>query len=263
MVKTNAQTIPNPNFELWTNGSPNGWMGTGISQSSDFQTGASSVKFTLDTTFGMSFLILNVGNMLATGTVSTYLNGYIKANLSVSDSFVAEVAYKRNSDQAEAAGVDVTSISRSAWTPFHVTVIKPSGFTTDSFGIAFVFNAISSSSWVLIDNISLSNTAIGNELGASLYSGIKNISKQNINSSIYPNPTNGNAEIDFLLTSSSNINIKIYDVTGRCVKTILNEKKSEGGQKITLNATELRNGIYFYTITGDGFSETKKFVINK
>ena len=267
VLKTTAQTIPNADFENWTAGVPNGW-GTyfptiAVTQSNDKQNGLSSVKFTMDQTFGVSILATNNGNLLATNTISTFLNGYIKASLNATDSFLAEAYYIRNSDQVEAGGADVTILSRSVWTPFHITLLKPTGFTPDSFGIVFAFNAISSSSYVMIDNLAFSNTAIGNELGSSISVGIKNISKQTINSSIYPNPANGNAEIDFSLTSSSSINIKIYDVTGRLINTVLNEMRSSGVQKIQVNTEGLQNGIYFYTITGDGFNETKKFVVNR
>jgi hypothetical protein len=115
----------------------------------------------------------------------------------------------------------------------------------------------------MIDNLSLSNTSIGNELGTARYNGIKTISNQNFHSTFFPNPTNGSSEINFSLISTSNINVKIYDVTGRCVKTIFDEKMNSGDQKIKLNVEELMNGVYFYTITGDVFFETKKFIISK
>lgn len=267
--KTNAQTIPNADFETWTNGVPNGW-GTyfptvAVTQSSDKQSGTYSVKMETDPNFGVSILSLNNGNMVASNTCSSFLNGYIKASLSANDTFQVAAYFTRNSDQAEAGGEDVTSLSRSTWTPFHITINKLPGYIPDSFAIIFFLNPdiSSTSSYVMIDNLSFSNTAIGTELGTQMAVGIKNVSKQNINSSLYPNPANGNAEINFTLVSASHINIKIYDIAGRCVKSVINESRNSGAQKVLLNTDDIQNGIYFYTITGDRFTETKKFVVSK
>ena len=57
--------------------------------------------------------------------------------------------------------------------------------------------------------------------------------------------------------------IKIYDIAGRCVKSVINESRNSGAQKVLLNTEDIQNGIYFYTITGDRFTETKKFVVSK
>jgi len=266
ILKTNAQTIPNANFENWTDGLPDGWIilspKASVVQSTDKQNGVFSVKFTMNQSFDRSGLATN-GYMLSTHTFSYFLNGYIKANLIKGESFIANVFYVRNSDQSHTGGSEFTGLSRTSWTPFHVSLFKPVGYTPDSFEVFFVFDGTSSLSYVMIDNLNLSNTAIGDELGTSSYFGIESVLNQNINSSFYPNPTIGNAEIEFSLTSSSNINIKIYDVTGRLINAVLNESKSSGVHKIQVNTEELQNGIYFYTIAGDGFSNTKKFIVSK
>ena len=210
----NAQTIPNADFESWTAGLPDGWstlFPTGaVSQSTDKQNGSSAVKLAIDPMFGISILATNNSNMLASHAVSNYLNGYIKASLSANDTFLFEAYYTRNSDGMSLGGFDVTSLSRATWTPFHVTITKPAGYIPDSFAIAFMLNpdAASTSSYVMIDNLSFSNTPIGTELGSQMAVGVNNIIKQNINSSLYPNPTSGNAEINFKLTTTSNVTIK-------------------------------------------------------
>ena len=261
-----AQTIPNGDFENWTSGVPDGWSillpTASVVQSTDKQKGVYSVKFAMNQSFERSVLATN-GYMLATHTFSYFLNGYIKANLIKGESFIANVFYVRNSDQSHTGGSESTGLSRTSWTPFHVSLYKPVGFTPDSFEVFFVFDGSSSLSYVMIDNLNLSNTAIGDELGTSSYFGIESVLKQTIHSSFYPNPTKGNAEIEFSLISSTNINIKIYDVTGRLINTVLNEMRNSGNQNVKINLENIQNGIYFYTITGNGFSETKKFVVNR
>ncbi len=260
-----AQTIPNGDFENWdTSGKywPRDWFvpvdpfgGTVIS-STDHVSGDFSVRINgtykphqLDA--GIS-LFKNNSKLTYTNIVSKYLIGYMKYQYEGLIRF--QVHYIRNSDNKEVIGFDSSYVyENNSWIPFHVSILIPQNYIPDSFGIDIIVNG----GIVLIDNLSFSNTPIGNEVGISS----KELSS--INSSLYPNPTNGNAEIDFSLTSSSNINIKIYDLTGRLVKTVLNEKRFSGVQKVQLNLEELQNGIYFYTITGDGFSETKKFIVSK
>ena len=50
---------------------------------------------------------------------------------------------------------------------------------------------------------------------------------------------------------------------GKCVKTVMNENRTSGIQKVMVNTEDIQNGVYFYTISGEGFSETKKFIVSK
>jgi len=263
LLKTNAQTIPNPSFEKWTAGMPNGWVifdpAADITQSTDHYSGNYSIKLSPSDPTSLDLLYFP---FLNSNTISHYLNGYIKTNLVASDSFILDAYFIRNSDQKKVQGYETTHTSRTNWTPFHLTINIPANFTPDKYGVSFTVMG-STSSYVLIDSLFFSNTPIGNEFGVPVLSGIANVSNQTIKSSIFPNPANGSAEIRFALTSSSNIAINIYDVTGRLIKAVLNEKKFVGVQQIQVNTSDLQNGIYFYTIFGDGFNETKKFSVSR
>ena len=57
--------------------------------------------------------------------------------------------------------------------------------------------------------------------------------------------------------------IKIYDILGREVKTLLNEEKPAGNYKVTFNASALASGIYFYRITSGSHTSVKKMVLLK
>jgi Secretion system C-terminal sorting domain len=89
----------------------------------------------------------------------------------------------------------------------------------------------------------------------------------------YPNPFNPLTNIGFRIAESGMVTLKVYDVLGREVSTIVEEYKSAGEYKIELNASLLPSGIYFYRLsvsawTGRNgqernFSETKKLVLMK
>jgi hypothetical protein len=84
----------------------------------------------------------------------------------------------------------------------------------------------------------------------------------------YPNPFNPETVISFSLPKSSNVQIKIYDVLGKEIRTLISEERNAGKHNIYWNATDdygkrVSSGVYFYTIITDNFSQTKKMVLMK
>ncbi|MGQ9642978.1 MAG: T9SS type A sorting domain-containing protein, partial [Ignavibacterium sp.] len=79
----------------------------------------------------------------------------------------------------------------------------------------------------------------------------------------YPNPFNPNTTIKFDLPKSANVNLSIYDILGRKVKTILNGRKEAGTYQINVDLSELSSGIYFYQLQTDEFVSTRKMLMLK
>jgi outer membrane protein assembly factor BamB len=79
----------------------------------------------------------------------------------------------------------------------------------------------------------------------------------------YPNPFNPSTKIEFKIPESGLVNLKIYDLLGREVKTLVNEEMQTGIYKIDFDASGLASGIYFYTLNAGGFNSTKKMVLLK
>ena len=80
----------------------------------------------------------------------------------------------------------------------------------------------------------------------------------------YPNPFNPETTINFQIPSASHVMLKVYDVLGREVASLVDEFKQAGTYVKTLHATPLPSGVYFYKLqTDNGFSETKKLMIIK
>ena len=83
----------------------------------------------------------------------------------------------------------------------------------------------------------------------------------------YPNPFNPTTKIDFDLPYVSRVSIKLYDISGREVMTLINETKTAGYYTILLNGNTLSSGMYFYRIIAEGdgqnFVSTKKLVLIK
>lgn len=79
----------------------------------------------------------------------------------------------------------------------------------------------------------------------------------------YPNPFNPSTKIRYEIPKESFVTIKIYDVLGREVSTLVNEQKSAGYYNIEFNANNLASGIYFYRIQAGDFVRTKKLILLK
>ena len=79
----------------------------------------------------------------------------------------------------------------------------------------------------------------------------------------YPNPFNPTTVINYSLPIESFVTMKVYDIVGRQVAVILNEKKSAGNYSITFNSETLSSGIYFYRIQAGEFTVTRRMVMLK
>lgn len=77
----------------------------------------------------------------------------------------------------------------------------------------------------------------------------------------YPNPFNPATTLSFVLDHSSFVSLKIYDVFGREVRTLINEYQPEGYKSMTFDAGNLPSGVYFYRLRAGAFSETKKMLL--
>jgi hypothetical protein len=84
----------------------------------------------------------------------------------------------------------------------------------------------------------------------------------------YPNPFNSSTTITYEMPQSGLISIKVYDILGREVATLVNEEKSAGSYEVQFNTysgnvRNLTSGIYFYRLTAGNYTETKKMILLK
>ncbi|MGE5795527.1 MAG: T9SS type A sorting domain-containing protein, partial [Ignavibacteria bacterium] len=79
----------------------------------------------------------------------------------------------------------------------------------------------------------------------------------------YPNPFNPSTKIRYEIPMESKVLIKIYDVLGREVSTLINEFQKAGRYQVEWNAGNLASGVYFYSIKAGDFTAVKKLVLVK
>jgi photosystem II stability/assembly factor-like uncharacterized protein len=79
----------------------------------------------------------------------------------------------------------------------------------------------------------------------------------------YPNPFNPVTSIKYVVGSFQFVSIKVYDVLGNEIATLVNEEKLAGEYEVEFNATNLPSGIYFYQLKAGDYTETRKMVLLK
>jgi len=79
----------------------------------------------------------------------------------------------------------------------------------------------------------------------------------------YPNPFNPSTNIKYTVGNNQFVSIKVYDVLGNEIATLVNEEKPAGNYEVNFNASSLSSGVYFYNLQAGSFVETKKLVLLK
>ncbi|AFN75321.1 xylanase [Melioribacter roseus P3M-2] len=79
----------------------------------------------------------------------------------------------------------------------------------------------------------------------------------------YPNPFNPSTRINYSLSKSVNVSLKVYDVLGREVRTLVQGAQNPGSYTVIFDASDLSSGIYFYRLEAGNFSETKQMLLMK
>jgi len=79
----------------------------------------------------------------------------------------------------------------------------------------------------------------------------------------YPNPFNPSTKISFVIPVSSVVKLKVFNLLGNEITTLLNEQLFAGEHTVSFNAAGLSSGIYFYALTVNGNTKTKEMVLLK
>ncbi|MCU0342612.1 MAG: T9SS type A sorting domain-containing protein [Ignavibacterium sp.] len=79
----------------------------------------------------------------------------------------------------------------------------------------------------------------------------------------YPNPFNPSTLISYSIPQNSFVTLKVYDVIGNEVATLVNQSQSAGKYEVRFDASNLSNGVYMYSIKTDNFTSTKKMILMK
>lgn len=151
-------------------------------------------------------------------------------------------------------------------------ILRPTGVTdaTTSYQITLdmknnVFPRSGDSLYIITYNQIEDNDEFRFSADSNFVVKVKNEIKRNEYSlsNNYPNPFNPTTVIQYTLPKQSDVSVKIFDVLGREVTTLVNKVQPKGNYEIEFRASKLTSGIYFYRLQADYFIETKKMILLK
>lgn len=262
--------IPNPGFEQWSSATgtenPEGWEVNNIAgfivpvtRSSEAHSGSSALKGEVVEAFGG----LNapfIWSHFPHSTRADSLTGYYKYTSVSSDSLVVVVWLLKGIPETLVAwGVFSTATSVPEYTRFTVPLRSVSSEEPDAARIEIVIavgqgGEYHSGTGVLFDTFAFDDgvTALGDgreqPTGWAL--------EQN-----YPNPFNPSTTIRYRLPVSGHVTIKVHDVHGREVATLIDAQEESGYKSVRWDAAGMASGVYFCRLQAGGFTETRKLLL--
>lgn len=110
---------------------------------------------------------------------------------------------------------------------------------------------------IFIDDVSVER------IGPSGITKLNNVPAEYKLSQNYPNPFNPVTKIKFSIVNSERVKLIIFDVMGREVQTLVNEKLQSGSYETSFDGSMLSSGVYFYKLISESFTDTKKLTLLK
>ncbi len=259
--------LPNASFENWTSGEPDGWNTPNsstvvVTAATPAQHGNSALKGEVGTVQGFiipPIVILGTDGEGIPNTIRyTRLSGYYKYTQAGSDLFNARIVLTKTGDITVGAG-SVSLPPATNFTPFNIDVTYATNDTPDTLVVSFEISGVGGFGTVgtsyVIDNLSLS-TSTSNEDQTSEVNSFS--LEQN-----YPNPFNPSTTINWQSAVSGWQTLKVFDVLGNEVATLVDEYRTAGRYEVEFDASSLKSGIYFYRFHAGDFTATKKFILMK
>jgi hypothetical protein len=271
---SNAQ-IPNPGFEQWTAGQPADWFTTNIqgiavpiTQSSTSHSGSSALRGEVVMATSMPYTpSLFAGadaNGFAVSQRYAAVSGYYQFAPVSGDKFTVTVTMWRD-NMGIGSGILYISEASAVYKPFTVNITYYTEEVPDNCMIQVLITGPATGddfhlgSVMLLDDLSFSSaTAIANDENI-----ISQIPEQFNLAQNYPNPFNATTKIAYDLPDAGFVSLKVLDISGREIATLMNGYSGAGHHTVTFDAGKLPSGIYFYRLQTDGYSNVKKLILLK
>ena len=265
--------IPNPGFENWTSGNPDGWYSSNIpgfyipiTQSGSSHSGNYAVRgevVTYDQTpvlpalFPVTVLIPITQNY-------TRMTGYYQMTNQGEDAFYAEVIFYDAQSLPVAVGISELGPTNGGYQMFTVDMIYES-LSQQPAANAYVLFGIDLASESSLEAVTVGSSFLLDDLAFDMVSTVDGPAKdkplvfsldQN-----YPNPFNPETMISFTLPEAGKKVLSIYNNLGQEVRSLINEDMAAGPHQVSFNAVSLPSGIYYYQLESGSYRSVKKMML--
>ena len=115
--------------------------------------------------------------------------------------------------------------------------------------------------WIAGDNGFIASTSTGGTIGINTIS-TKVPSEYSLFQN-FPNPFNPSTKIRYQVSVQGNVILKVFDISGREIANLVNEKQQPGTYEVLFEGLNLSSGVYFYTLNAGSFSDTKRMIVLK
>ncbi len=273
--------IPNAGFENWTEGFPDGWLVNNLSPvyltirpTDASHTGSYAALGTVVwSTMGVVAPILQSGpngEGFAYSQRPTSLRGWYRYTPLGGDLFVIDARlYKNGANGTLVATAETTDSNGNYWGYFTALFDYKTDDFPDTAVVTFMIvgpgtgpDALPhAGSWFTVDDLSfIGGTAVPIDTDALP---VRCVLEQN-----YPNPFNPTTRIKYTIggvreqgPGASNTRLVVYDLLGREVAVLVNEKKLPGTYEVQFDAGLLASGVYFYRLQAGSFIDTRKMLL--
>jgi hypothetical protein len=269
-----AAQIPNPGFENWTGGEPDGWvtsnvapLGVTVTQSTLAHSGTSSAKGSV-----ISIGPLNLGPVLQNGpgghgsTISqryATFSGWYQFTGAGGDMFGVNVIFSPVINDIGLAVGAMKLGPTTGWTQFNIPMMYTRPGLPDTAYIQFlcvgptIGSDVHIGSFFYIDDIAFSGINDVKEASGT------RPEQYNLEQN-YPNPFNPSTNIRFSLPNEQTVTLKVFDGLGREVATMVDhETRAAGTYEIPVNLGSHASGVYFYRLQAGGFVQTRAMSLVK
>ena len=114
-----------------------------------------------------------------------------------------------------------------------------------------------------LDNVTIYSERNSNNLDNGGLEFIGTYPRKPILNQNFPNPFNPVTNITYSIATNTHVNIKVYDITGKEITTLVNKYKTQGHYSVSFDGTNLSSGFYFYRISAGDYTEMKKMSLLK
>ena len=267
--------IPNPGFEDWTDGYPDGWVTNNIpgfytlvTQSTSSYSGTSAAKGEVIQAAEGAYppYLFTANEQFSISQNYTRMTGYYQMTNNGEDVLFAWVYFYDAQGSPVAYGEKELGQTAGGYQQFSIDLDYSIGSNEPVAG-AYIYFIISLSSNSELQDVTVGSSFLLDDLAFDMVSAIDNQGTvtplvfaldQN-----YPNPFNPQTTISFSLPTEEKTLLTVYNSLGQVVRTLVDDIVPAGEHRVALNAASLPSGIYFYHLEAGSFSSVRKMMLVK